>query len=251
MDDSGDLSHDKIWFVKREGKVFGPFAAAKVRRYLLEQKIELQDEVSQDRKSWKRIGQVAEVVPLQMRDPNAFDDSDSTDELDPGKKGSLWLPLTLAVLLLAGGIGVSLLLQMPDQPDTDCTTAPAPSNNWNGCNKKGLNAAGKNLDHLLASNALLTNAKLSGASLKAADLRYASLFDADLSYANLEDANLKGADLHHADLSYAVLTNADLRYADLTDSRLGGVELRGAKLDGAIWSNGKPCQPGSLGGCVQ
>lgn len=252
MSDEIDQTHDKIWYVKKSGKVFGPFAAAKVRHFLMEGKIELSDEVSRNRKQWEFIRSQPEVIPMQMRNPDAYKNGDSTYDLDPGKKGSLWIPITLVILIIAAGIGISLIIQDETQvAESDCTAAPVPGVNWNSCNKRRVQAENANLDNLMASNTIFTNANFNGSSMKNADLRYARFEDADLTYVNFSEASLKGANLNSADLSYAILDNADLRYADLTEARLGGVTIKDTNLVGTIWNNGKPCKKGSIGKCIQ
>jgi len=254
MNDEVDKIHDKIWYIKRSDgeKIFGPFAAARVRNYLMEGKIDLRDQVSKNKKDWRYLMQQPEVVPLQMRDPEKFADTEYTDDLDPGKKGSLWLPILLVVMIVGGGIAAAMFYKPENEiPQTDCSAEPAAGVNWNSCNKRELVAENINMDNLSATNVTLEAAKLSGSSLQGANLIYANLDKADLGYADLTSVNLKGASLRGADLSNAVLNEADLRYADLSEARLGGAQLNSARLEGAIWNNGKPCKPGSTGKCIQ
>ena len=252
MSDQGDKSHDKIWYLKKGDKVFGPFASVKVRSFLMEGRIDLRDEVSLDKRNWSYLLSQPEVVPLQMRDPDAFSKQETSDELDPGKKGSLWLPILIVIILLAGGIAVSMKSRHQETANLpDCGAEPAPGIIWNSCNKRSMRAENVNLDGLVATNVVLNQARMSGSSFQNAILRYAQFENADLSYADFSGASLKGANLHGADLSNAVLNDADLRYADLSEARLGGVQIKNAQLGSAIWLNGKPCKPGSVGQCVQ
>lgn len=254
MNDEVDKTHDKIWFLKKGEKVFGPFAAAKVRNFLLEGKIDMRDQVSRDRKNWVFLKQQPEVVPLQMRDPEQFADTEYSDALDPGRKGSLWLPILLVIILIAAGIGTSVLLQQEQGGtayQTDCTAAAEAGVNWNSCNKRGFVAENQNLDNMSANNGKLEESRFSGSSMKNANLKYAQLDKTDLSYTDLSGAVLKGASLRGADLGNAILNNADLRYSDLTDARLGGIQLDNARLEGVIWNNGQTCKPGSIGECIQ
>lgn len=253
MSEEIDKAHDKIWFVRRSGsdKIYGPMAAAKIRNYLLEARLELRDEVSSDRKQWRYLMEQPEVVPLQMRDPDKLSAQEYNDELDPGRKGSLWLPVLLVTVLVAGGISLAVINQSASEAVvTDCTASAASGVNWNSCNKLGLVAEDLQLDGLSAANADLERARLSGSSLQQANLQYARLDLAQLAYSNLSGANLKGASLRGADLSNAVLRDTDLRYADLSEARLGGAELQQAQLGGAIWFDGSRCRNGSRGECL-
>ena len=251
-DKSRDKSHDKIWFVKKGEKVFGPFASVKVRRLLTDGKIDLRDEVSLDKKNWKFLLSQPEVVPLQMRDPEALANAEISDELDPGKKGSLWLPILLVILLISGGIAISVLVQDSETANLpDCAAEPAPGIIWNSCNKRSMQAENANLDGLSATNVKMNKVKMNGSSFKNANMRYAQLESADLAYTNFSGASLKGANLHGADLSNAILDGADLRYADLSEANLGGASFKEAQLEEAVWIDGKTCKPGSVGVCVK
>jgi hypothetical protein len=254
MNEEIDKTHDKIWYIKRSDgeKIYGPFAAARVRNYLLEGKIDLRDQVSKNKKDWRYLMQQPEVVPMQMRDPEKFADTVYTDDLDPGKKGSLWLPILLVIIFVGGGIAAAMLFKPESEVvQTDCSAAPAANINWNSCNKRGLRAENVNLDGLSATNIKMEEAILSGSSLKAANLRYAKLDKSILDYVDFSEAVLKGASLRGADLSNAILKGSDLRYVDLSEARLGGVQIKAARLDGAIWNNGNTCKPGSTGKCIQ
>lgn len=212
----------------------------------------MRDEVSRDRKNWTHLLSQPEVVPLQMRDPDALAGAEVSDDLDPGRKGSLWLPILLVILLVGGGIFASLMISESEDANLpDCTASPAPGINWNSCNKRGLRAENANLDGITATNVVLSKAVLTGGSFKQSVLRYAQFEDADLAYADFTEASLKGANLHNTDLTNAILIGADLRYADLGEARLGGAQLENARFDGAIWVDGRPCQAGSVGECVQ
>ena len=253
QNDSGqDKIHDKIWYVKKGKKVFGPFAAAKIRNLLMDGKIDLRDEVSRDKQNWTFLLSQPEVVPLQMRDPDAMRNTDITDELDPGRKGSLWLPIVIVSVLVIGGIMLAMMAQENESAKLpDCAAGPAPGIIWNSCNKRSMKAENVNLDGLEATNVILNGAKLSGSTFKNANMRYAQLESADLSYCDFSAASLKGANLHRSDLTNVVFDGADLRYADFSDAQLGGVSLQQAQLSGAVWIDGNACKPGSVGKCIQ
>ncbi len=252
MSEDRDKSHEKIWYVKKGPKVYGPFSAVRVRNLLMESKIELGDQVSRNKKDWVYMSQQPEVVPLQMRNPDAFSDSDATDDLDPGKKGSFWLPVILIILIIGGGITASIFLnQGQTSSQSDCTATPAAGVNWNSCNMRGMTAENVNLDGMSATSARLTSASFNGSSMKSANLGYANLDNAQLSYVDFTDAVLKGASMRNADMTRVVLNNADLRYSDMSGARIGGLQITNARLTGAIWTNGKKCKEGSLGKCYQ
>lgn len=86
-------------------------------------------------------------------------------------------------------------------------------------------------------------------TLKEADLGNQNLAGALLSNADLSLANLSNADLSLANLSNANLSRANLSQANLTGADLSNSLWQGANFSQATWSNGKTCQPGSIGAC--
>jgi len=85
---------------------------------------------------------------------------------------------------------------------------------------RGIEAAGLDLNNLVAKESLLRNANFRGAIL-----REAAFDRANLSNAVLTDADLRGASFREADLEGADLTGADLRGADLLGASLVAATL--------------------------
>jgi hypothetical protein len=235
----------RVWYLRRSGRQAGPFDSATVRRLLLRRQVELDDEVSLDRKTWQPVATVAEVVPPQLR-------SGTTPVEFPTQRRPLPLWGMLGfVLVVGGGIGFAFWWGgNVAREGPDCHAAPAPGVDWQGCRLTGLQAAGSRLSGLQAQNADLAAAALAAADLSAAQLDYASLRGADLGYAVLRAASLRGADLREADLTRADLSGADLSYAELSGARVTGVILTGTRLDGAIWTDRRTCAPGAVGDCA-
>jgi uncharacterized protein YjbI with pentapeptide repeats len=181
----------------------------------------------------------------------------------------------IATLLLVAIITAAWVYQpwLPWQPKqdqlADCNAMPQPWVNYSNCLMEGIKLAGVDLRGSRLRNTNLGSADLRGSQFGGADLAYSNLVAAQLSSANLNQAVLVGAnlrnatlveaDMSNANLAYAVLQgadmrgailiNADLRQADLQNANLGEVNLNGAMLDNAIWVDGVPCQPGSVGTC--
>ncbi len=87
---------------------------------------------------------------------------------------------------------------------TDCSAAPAPGVNWDGCDKSGLTFYG-------------------------VDLRGASLVGTDFS-----DATIGLSDLRDADMSGALFSGAEIYSTDFSGSTLAGAALDGAAMDAVI-----------------
>lgn len=229
------------WFVRRGGTVRGPFSSAKVRHYVLEGRLGIDDEVSADRVAWQPLGSVAEVIPLQMRTTN--DDLGDEHRAQRRRERRRAIRSVMIVTGLGMMLVVGVLLSGGGRDDRvrDCAVAPAASVFLEGCDLSRAEWEGAQLSAARLANSRLTAARLSTADLSRADMRYADLSAADLSYADLQSAVLLGATLRHADLTNADLSNVDLSFADLSGAKLGGARLEGAKLSGAIWVDGLRC----------
>ncbi len=229
------------WFVRRAGSVRGPFSSARVRHFVLEGRLQLDDEVSPDQHDWRRLGSVAEVVPLELRDDGAA----LARREDEVRRGERWRVLRAGLVVSGLIVGlVWLVLQVGGSdplPQRDCAAPPRPGIDLEGCRLSGRDLAAADLSGARLLNAVLDGSRLVGANLEGAVLRYANLAVADLSYARLGGADLTGADLRRADLTNADLSGADLRHADLGGARLGGARFGGARLEGALWTDGRPC----------
>jgi hypothetical protein len=229
------------WFVRRGRTRRGPYSSARIRHFVLEGQLDLDDQVSADGQVWQRLADVQEVVPLQLR----TDDEAGREEAARAQahdRRRAWRAIAVASTLIVVVVAGVLRVGGPDAPPIDCASVPSPGVVWEGCRLSGVDLRGAALGGARLANAVLRGARLSGAHLAAADLRYVDLAGADLSYTDLRDADLTGADLRQADLAHADLRGANLAFADLGLARVGGADLAGARLDGAIWLDGRPCQ---------
>jgi hypothetical protein len=228
------------WFIRRGSTVRGPFSSTRVRHFVLEGKLDLDDEVSRDRNAWQRLGSVDEVVPLQLRD-QGHDLVVGTADGASGGRGAVRAIIVVSVIIIVLTLAVYFAGRPVPEAARDCAADPAPGGFLEGCRLSGKDISGANLGGARLANADLGMARLSGADLSQADARYADLGGADLSYARLQAAVLKGANLRLADLTNADLRGADLSFADLGGARVGGAQFGDANLQGAIWVDGRPC----------
>ena len=276
------------WYVRREGRVTGPYPAGLVSRYVLLGRIKPDDEVSADRAAWLRVCEVDALVPQVMRDAEAHpDDPELQKKLQAARRwaderrhphvplpadrerrrgepvtrvrpvveaeptGPRAVHYLVLVLLVAAVVAVPFLLPEP-QPasSSDCSALPAPGVNWSACLLSGRDFANMDLDSAVLRSADLNTANLRAANLHRGDLAYVNFALANLRGANLSHANLLGANLRGADLINANLRDADLRYAILSDARREGADFTGARLDFAEWETGVQCRAHSVGHCV-
>ncbi|MBL3599392.1 MAG: pentapeptide repeat-containing protein [gamma proteobacterium endosymbiont of Lamellibrachia anaximandri] len=251
----------RLWFLRSEGIKRGPYPSGRIRRMLLQEEIGLDVEISADRRNWKPIGEVPEVVPLQLRaasgDASAqrtLEVRDQTDILSADRSTRKFPLLAMIVSLLVLGVvvGLSVWSGMPrGMDDPQCDLPAAPGVNWRSCLLLAVDVGSASLRGATLNSAVLRKAKLTATDLREADVGYADLRYADLSYALLERVSLIGANLQGADLTEADFTNADLRFADLRGARMQGAALEGARLDETIWIDGVVCGTGSIGKCLR
>lgn len=83
-----------------------------------------------------------------------------------------------------------------------------------------------------------------GAKLEEANLKGLNLSGADFRGADLEKANLQGTNLSGCNFK-----NADLEEVNLKGANIKGASFAGAELEYAIWTDGRVCAEGSVGGC--
>jgi hypothetical protein len=249
MSDESDRSHDHIWHVRRGGREHGPFPSGQLRRLLDEGVISPDDEVSEDRRTWRRAAAVPEVLPVRFRREVSDGAVGLAAERRRDARRALRALAVISVVVAAALAGAWLHEGEKAPAPVDCATPPGPGVSLSRCALDGLAAPGANLARAELNNASLAAAKLDRAVLEGADLRYANLAGAALGYARAAGANLKGANLRAADLAYADLRGADLGHADLSGANLGGAALDGARLGSAIWIDGRRCPPAAVGGC--
>jgi hypothetical protein len=255
-----DVNKPNSWFVRHEGLVVGPLDSARIRHLLLEGEIDLQDQISPDKQSWKVITQAPGVVPLQMRAADGDKEAlakvaarELADARDTRQENRFPAPaLTIVLLLVTAVVSYSLWYGMPEATDEPvCHAPPSPGVNWRNCLFDALDVGAASLAGANLNSAVLRYAKLSTTDLSHADLRYANLAHADLRHARMRSTAMVGVNLRNADLRGADLSHADLRFADLSNSRIDEANLQYARLDSALWIDGESCGVNSIGGCVR
>jgi hypothetical protein len=276
-----------LWYLRHEGKVYGPFPAPQINESLKSGKVTPDWEISLNENDWLTIADSAQFdlgtpdrrdererarqrwqnqdaadLPPLVHDPgqderarlSVSQDHIRTEALlqaDKGKRPSPWAP-ALALAILAA-LGIAVWWGQSDEPiETGIRfnlLADCAAPLADGVNWNACNKRGYAQRQAIARNARMERVQLDDAQLPGADLSYALLRQASLRNADLKGVNLAGADLSAADLAGADLSGADLRYAVLKEANLTGTRLAAAKLDKAVWSDGRGCAEGSLGQC--
>jgi len=70
MSDPSDRKKD-YWYIKKEGKVTGPFPAKLIGSYLILGRIDLETPVSVDKDKWIPIGKLPSLIPEEFRNRNS------------------------------------------------------------------------------------------------------------------------------------------------------------------------------------
>jgi 5-methylcytosine-specific restriction endonuclease McrA len=65
---------DKCWYTRRGGVMRGPFTAENISRYILLGRIDLDDELSQDRETWIVAGHLDSLLPAELKSQSSWDD---------------------------------------------------------------------------------------------------------------------------------------------------------------------------------
>lgn len=283
------MPNSNLWYVRRAGRVSGPFPAGLISRYILLGRIHADDELSQDRDEWRKALDCSELVPDVMKadlsdgqarerleaarrwadergiEATADDGPERRSQpgtgrpahatpasgMDRSSRGPRYGWQLIAVLTVLGAIVALAVLYTPKQVVSfaQCDAPAAPGVNWSNCRLQGVQLIGQDMRQAKLYSTDLSGASLYRSRLDGAELNYANLSLVDLRNASLSSASLVGANLRRARLANADLRGADLSYADLSEAQLDGARFDEARLDNAIWTNGATCLPESRGRC--
>ena len=246
-----DYQHH-VWYTRHAGEVSGPFPIGMVRRFILLGRLQGSDEVSPDKEYWRRIKDVPEVIPEEMRGVKTDEDrmrlqlaqmheddrglerspGDSKPYLGRRNPDECLSPEMEEVIArreareaIEGkkGRGKSVLL-----PTVFISTllvllvggglyiyTRLPEREVKKLQCDAPAAPGVNWSHCKKEGVALTGKKLDGAILNSTEM---------------QGANLRGSSFRNADLSYVILSTADLSYTDFQKAKLVGAGLRSADL---------------------
>lgn len=269
-EDAADRRRSRLWYVRRAGRVRGPFPAGQIAREILLGRIVDGDELSHDREHWQPLAALPELVPEVLRhadteagrerlrlarlheDERAHDRRHEVAAGPQARRGrdrrhdepaavvahrervNRWAHERPAPernrALLAATVAVALAVLL-----VYAFYRPDIERAVRDCGAPpaaGVNWNSCDFAGRSLNRARLARANLANARLLGADLGHARLDGADLGFAILEGADLRGAVLTGASLRGAILRRARLAGADLRDAELGYADLTGAELAG-------------------
>ena len=268
-----------LWYVRKDGRIRGPFPAGQIAREILLGRIRDNDELSNDREHWRLLSALPQLVPGVMQHAGTVEgeqhlllarlreDERLHDRRGPGhvpadtnqRHGDRRTVESFDVvahrervtrwaaeenkeernLLLPAAVIMITLFILVTYFLWYRPAPPLAERDCQAVPAAGVNWSGCDMAARNLGAADLSRANLSNAVLKAVDLQAAQLQSADLSYANLEGADLRSADLRAANLKGALLRGANLSQSDLRDADLGYANFQAANLDGASLSGAK------------
>lgn len=245
-----------LWYIRRDGKVRGPYPAPVIVQYLILGRLAPDDEVSLDGNAWFSIrdsGYFQSTLDnLPGREGRGGGEADWDQERDQARKR--WLDERQAADAMPdpveehrSGETVQQAALRHDHRETQELLAGARHAKpafWAALFALlillviglavllGQREQPDLKPHLVGVPDCLAPA-MDGVVWRGCDKRKAVLRQASLGNAQLRAIRLDSADLRGARLAYADLTQASLRGADLTGADLTGADLTGADLTGA------------------
>ncbi|MEJ2344741.1 MAG: pentapeptide repeat-containing protein [Gammaproteobacteria bacterium] len=252
MAEESDKIAAHLWYTRKAGEVKGPFPARSISCFLLLGRMTQDDEVSQDRKHWRVLRELPEMIPDEVRDADTEEGyqrllaarmrederlrerrCDDRQVAHPRRRGSDRRAPEPAAMVRHREVRQELLQSAAGRPNylvPGIITA---------LGLIVLFAAGvfvyRALPAHTASATVCGGSPAPGVSWSNCGLEGLQAAGADLTGAHLDNADLRGADLHGAmlaesDLAYSNVSTADLRYANLANARLLGTGLRNSDL---------------------
>jgi hypothetical protein len=269
-DNENEKSKQKLWFIRRDNQVKGPYPCGTVRRFVLLGRVLMQDEVSSDQESWRPVAEVPDVIPPEVRkaieggspeelissrmredERNGRERRDGSDDeaFKKRRKGER-RQAELEIIQQHREAKTDLLERRQKKPFPVVGMSVvallviivigfgfylgAPQTLADpDCNAKpvpGVNWRNCKLDGIQLDAADLDGALLNNGAFRRSKMTGSKLNDSDLKYVDLSETDLSYAELKGAALKGAALRGSDLSYADLTGADLSFADLTGANL---------------------
>lgn len=262
-----------LWYVRRRNRVQGPFPSGSIRRFLLLGRVLLDDEVSLDKSDWRRLSEVPEVIPPEVRNAmekgtvasvlparlrederSGRDRREETDRSDQQERREGDRRQSEPMLAhshraaktelrelskrrrfpLSAVAVMGLLLALAIGYGIYLGAPPAlPDPDCGASPRPGVNWRNCRLDGLVVESGNFQGGQLNNTILRGARLSGSLFNHADLNYADLSGADLSYGEFRAARMKGAGLRNTDLSYADFEGADLSFANLTGANLGGA------------------
>ena len=264
-------TESKGWYIKKQGRVRGPYPGGLVTRYILLGRINRRDEISRDGIEWMTVSSCPELIPDALKlDPDdefarqrleaarrwADERETMHDDAGPGPEAGQALPADRkrkrydeAVKKFRYHRLLNIFTTKMTPPDRVILISlsagsyyllthlpPAQRVEKNECPaapQPGINWENCQLSGLVHPEARLESARMRNVNLTGADLNHSALQQADLSYAIMSLIDLHGSDATRATLIGATLRGANLGGVNFSGSDLSYADLAGADITSA------------------
>lgn len=259
-----------VWYTRQAGKVSGPFPIGLIRRFVLLDRLSVNDEVSPDKEFWQAIRNVPEVIPEEMRGLKTEedrmrlklaqiheDDRGSERKLGeskpflgrriPEERHSPEMEEILARRkarnqaeretkarknnLFSTLFLVTLLTLLIGGVFYASTLIPEKEIQKVQCDAPAV--PGVNWSYCKKEGLVFINKNFDGSILNTTDMRGSNFRGTSFRKGDLSYVILTSSDLSYTDFQQAVLVGASLRSTDLSYSRLNGADMSYANLRNA------------------
>jgi hypothetical protein len=241
-----------LWYVRRGENIQGPFPCGTIRRFILLGRVRMDDDVSVDRKSWKMVSLVPDVIPPGVRKaaqegtldellPDQLREDERTGRERRSAKDDLQFKERRKgerrqdepELLHKHRVAREQLQQLQEEKQTKrpylgilFTTLLILLLIGGGLYMGAPQLiAEPDCSALPAPGVSWRNCNLDQLQAEGVDLSGALINNALLRQANLSGSNFRGSDL-----MYAIMSGSDLSYAEFTDAKMKGIDLRHTTL---------------------
>lgn len=271
------MAERRIWFVRRNGRVQGPFMSAQITRNILLGRLRAEDELSVDEQNWQQVSRHRDLYPDVMQETTV-----DTETLDNAKiqvdervseqrqhKNDMAQERRRTRERRADESDAMLVhrqhraesnnayknsVKHPKMPFLSILLVvivvvafgylltPKTEKLQSDCTlppAEGVDWHNCTFIKLNAENQVLASAILTDAILNESNLLGANLSGADMAYAEITESDLSYTNLEGVRLIGANLNHSDLRYANLKDADLSYADLSNTLLAGANMTNTK------------
>ncbi len=258
------MSTYRVWQVRRNGQVTGPFPENLIIQHILVGRIRHDDQISMDGHFWQSVESTPEILDQlrQMReaegDPEWREERlrailrhvDERKRPDPRSRET---PEEAAIWAAhrAGG-DRRVAPETVEQHSYRETLAEV--DQWLSSHRPGRNLMSILVAALLVSAGVMlyyfgSSEPRIDLGLRAAACEQQPARQVDWHGCDKSGYVLVGADLREANLNGVNFSGANLNYANLKGARIEGVLLGGANLAGTTWLDGRVCAAESVGVC--
>jgi Pentapeptide repeats (8 copies) len=271
------LAERRLWFVRRNGEVKGPFMPAQITRNILLGRLKPDDELSSDEQHWQQVAMHRELYPDVLQespvndekvdiakiqvDERVADKRREKQKMAEDRRRTRDRRATESDAILVhrhhrkevadackNGMErpkipiLSILLIVIVIVGFGMLLKPEKKNLKSDCTlppNTGVNWSNCNFINLNAENQNLEFAILTDAKLNESKLSGVNLSGSDMAYAEIIRSDLSYANLKNVRLIGANLQHSDLSYANLEGTDFSYADLSNALLAGADMTNTK------------